>query len=50
MDSNPQIITIKEARKILGPNYDKYPDELIQRLIKELDSLIEAYIKTVPKY
>jgi len=44
------IISIKEARKILGKKYAKYSDEQITRMIKQLDSIAEAYIKSVPKY
>lgn len=44
------IISIKEARKILGKSYDKYPDEAIERLISNLDGIIEAYIISVPKF
>jgi len=44
------IISVKEARKILGRDYDKFNDEYIELMIKTLDSIAEAYIKTVPKY
>ncbi len=44
------IITVKEARKILGKTYDKYSDEYIERLILSLDSIAESYIKSIPKY
>jgi hypothetical protein len=47
---NGLIITVKEARKILGKSYDKFPDDYIERLIKNLDGVAEAYIKSVPKY
>jgi hypothetical protein len=44
------ILSVKEARKILGPTYDKYSDEYIEQLIINFDGIIEAFIKTVPKY
>lgn len=44
------IISVKEARKLLGKAYDKCPDEAIERLVINLDSIVEAYIKSVPKY
>ncbi|MGZ6005364.1 MAG: hypothetical protein ACXWLH_04405 [Candidatus Saccharimonadales bacterium] len=47
---NGQIITVSEARKILGKTYDKYPDEYIEQLIQQLDGIAEAFIKSVPKY
>jgi uncharacterized protein YjgD (DUF1641 family) len=50
MSNKKLIISVKEARKILGKSYDKYPDTYIERLIKNLDSIIESYIKSVPKF
>jgi hypothetical protein len=50
VDSESLIITVKEARKILGKTYAKYSDEQITRMIKQLDSIAEAHIKSVPKY
>ena len=50
MFDNNLIISTKEARKILGKEYAKYSDEQITRMIKQLDSIAEAYIKSVPKY
>ncbi len=44
------IISVKEARRILGKTYEKYSDEYIARLIKDLDGIAEAYIKSFPKY
>jgi hypothetical protein len=44
------IISIKEAREILGKKYDKYPDEYIQQLIQNLDAIAETFIRTIPKY
>jgi hypothetical protein len=44
------IMSVAEARKILGKGYAKFPDSYIEQLIKNLDSIAEAYIKTVPKY
>lgn len=50
MDAATLIITVKEARKILGKTYAKYSDEQIARLIKQLDSIAGAHIKSVQKY
>jgi hypothetical protein len=48
---NPNlIISVMEARKLLGKRYEKYSDEHIVRLIQNLDEIAEAYIKSVPKY
>lgn len=44
------IITTKEARKILGKTYDKFPDDYIEKLIKNFDGIAKAYIKSVPKF
>jgi len=44
------IISVSEARKLLGKRYKKYSDEYIEQLIKSFDALIETYYKSVPKY
>lgn len=44
------IITIKEARKILGRSYAKRSDEDIAWLINSLDTIAQEFIKSVPKY
>lgn len=44
------LVSVSEARKILGKSYDKYSDDYIEQLIRNLDSIAEAYIKSVPKY
>ena len=44
------ILSVAQARVILGKEYDKYSDEYIEQLIKDLDGIAEAYIKSVPKY
>jgi hypothetical protein len=44
------ILSVSEARKILGKSYDKYSDENIEELIRNLDGVAEAFIKSVPKY
>lgn len=44
------IISVKEARKLLGTAYSTYSDEQIAQIIKQLDSVARAYIKSVPKY
>jgi hypothetical protein len=44
------IISVKEARKILGKKYAKHTDEQIEQIIRNLDGIAEAFIKSVPKY
>jgi len=46
--TSPLIITIKEARKILGTKYDHYSDDYVEELIKTFDGIAEYYFKTVP--
>ena len=41
------IMSVEEARKILGHAYDKYSDERIKEMIINLDELAEAYFKNV---
>ena len=48
--SDNLIISVKEARKILGKKYDIHSDETIERIIQRLDGIAECFIKTVPKY
>lgn len=43
------IIAVKEARKILGKSYENLTDEQVAALIRQLDGIVEAYIKSVPK-
>jgi hypothetical protein len=50
LNDNTPIITVKEARKILGKRYVKYSDDYIESLIKNLDGIAEAYIKMFPKH
>lgn len=41
------IMSVEEARKILGHTYDKYSDEHIKEIIINLDELAAAYFKSV---
>lgn len=50
MANSSLIISVKAARKLLGKEYDKYSDAYIEQLIKGLDGIVEAFIKSVPKY
>lgn len=43
------VISVKEARKILGKAYLCYSDEQITQLIEQLDSIVVAHISAVPK-
>ena len=40
-------MTVSEARKILGKSYDKFPDEIIEHMIADLESIAEAFISSV---
>lgn len=42
------IISIKEARKILGRSYLSVPDQEIEKLINHLEGILEVYFLTVP--
>ena len=50
MDDECLIISIKEARKILGKSYVGHSDDDVLRLIKQLDAIAKEHIQTVPKY
>ena len=39
------VITLKEARKLLGNEYSRYSDEQIEKLVKDLCELAGMYIK-----
>jgi len=43
------LITVSEARKIIGEGADKLSDEYLLELIYNLTSLARTYIKSVPK-
>ena len=43
--NNNQIITIKEARKILGKDGVKLSDEEVERLIIDLAGIADGFIK-----
>ncbi|MBD3329883.1 hypothetical protein GF357_05315 [Candidatus Dojkabacteria bacterium] len=46
LELNPKpIITVNEARKILGADFKEIPDKVIKELIEELDSLSKIVIK-----
>lgn len=47
---NNLIITVNEARKLLGKSYQNYSDEEVARMIKQLDSIADSFITAVPKY
>jgi len=44
------IISIKEARKILGKEAENLSDDQIEDLIINLQSIAKLYIQSVPKY
>ena len=43
------VISLKEARKILGKGYE-ITDEELMNLILRFESIAVSYIETVPKY
>lgn len=44
------IISVKEARKILGQEHKNLTDEQLEKLIVELSAIAKLYIRSVPKY
>lgn len=46
-DPSEKLITVSEARKILGEKYDKLPDETIQKIIDELYQLADISLNTI---
>ena len=51
LDSEQQlIISVKEARKLLGKSYDAASDDEIALLIKRLDCIARDFIRKFPKY
>ena len=39
-------MSVQEARQILGSSYDMYPDEVIERIVENLETIAEAFIDT----
>lgn len=44
MRRKDNVLSVLEARVILGSTYDAYPDEVIEKMIDELESIAEAFI------
>jgi len=44
------IISIKEARKLLGKDAQGMSDDDVEELIQNLQSISKIYIEEVPKY
>lgn len=44
------IISIKEARKLLGKDAKGMSDDDVEELIQNLQSIAKIYIEEVPKY
>lgn len=44
------IISIKEARKILGKEAEDLSDDQVEDLIINFQSIAKLYIQSVPKY
>lgn len=47
-NSDKLIISVFDARKILGKSYESYSDEYIEQLIRKFDNIATSFIKTVP--
>ncbi|MBL8030893.1 MAG: hypothetical protein JNK33_01020 [Candidatus Doudnabacteria bacterium] len=43
------IITVKEARKLMGKFAEKHSDEQLQKLISDLDMIAMLQLNMVPK-
>ena len=39
-------MSVEEARQILGSSYDEYPDEVIERIIQNLENIAGTFIDT----
>jgi hypothetical protein len=44
-DYKASIISLEEARSILGSSYDGYSDEAIEDIIRNLEDLVSAFIE-----
>lgn len=44
------IISVKEARKLLGQQNKNLSDEQLEQLIVDLSAVAKLYIRSVPKY
>lgn len=44
------VVSVKEARKILGREHKNLTDEQLEKLIVELSAIAKLYIRSVPKY
>jgi hypothetical protein len=44
------IISVKEARKLLGEDAKVMSDDDVEELVLKLQSIAKIYIKEVPKY
>ena len=50
MDAPNLVITINEARKILGNDAKKLSDDEVEEIIINLQSIARLYIQSVPKF
>jgi hypothetical protein len=44
------IISVKEARKLLGQQNKDLTDDQLEKLIVDLSAIAKLYIRSVPKY
>lgn len=50
MDTSPKlIISVLEARKILGKDGEKLSDEQVEKVIRDFTAIVGLYIESVPK-
>lgn len=49
IDFIPEHLTLKEARRILGNEANKYSDSELTELILQMFSLAKIYISSVPE-
>lgn len=48
LNEEKPIITVKEARKVMGKFADKYSDEQLQKLISDFDMIALLQFNMVP--
>lgn len=49
LDEEKEVISVKEARKIMGKDAHKYTDAQIKTLINKLDMIAMLHFGIVPK-
>lgn len=49
LDEEKEVISVKEARKLMGKDAHKYTDEQLKTLINKLDMIAMLHFGIVPK-